>query len=167
MPIFGRKERQLDGEEIMELWVQMGVLDRVYKFFETQGRVNPDTGQPFTKNSLWRACQIYLINNPEKSRELYKKAGSIFTDEEWELYVLRRAMQVHKTSRSTFLRWVITKKWPRKYEHLFREAYGVRGESDYDYFEQTMRRMPGPDGSVIQTAPKGRPKRIHSTDIPE
>jgi hypothetical protein len=141
MPVIGRKEKSLNGEEILHLWVQLETLGRVSRHLKAEGRVNPNTGQPFTDNGLWRSAAMYTIENPEKARALYKEAGDFKTDSEWEMFILRRAMQLYKTNRSSFLRWVVSKEWPRKYEALYKDEYGVE-EQDYSYFEQSARRMP-------------------------
>lgn len=141
MPLIGRKENALDGKEVMELWLKMGSLGRVNRFFETQGRRNYATGQPYTENALWRAAAIFTIEHPADARAYYQQAGDIKSDEEWEKFVLRKAMQVYKAHRSTFMRWAISQQWPRKYEELFRDAYSIRGPEDWEYFTHTERRM--------------------------
>lgn len=142
MALTGRRTRQLNGKEIMELWVELDSLGRVCRYFESSGRINQRTGKPFTQNALWRAASLYMIENPDEARKLYNAAGAVFSDEHWEILVLKRATQILRNSRSTFLRWVITQDWPKKYENLYREQFAVRDDSDYDYFTQTARRMP-------------------------
>jgi hypothetical protein len=165
MPVIGRRERLLPGKEILEAWFMMGSLARVSRHFQKMGRINDRTGQPFSQNAYWRSVSIYIIENPEEAREIYAKAEYTFSDEQWELYVLRRAMQVHKTSRTTFIRWVLEKKWPRKYEHLYQEHFGIEAK-DYDYFEQLERRMPMGPGRLREQPLGRRPKKKNSGPVP-
>jgi len=151
MPLTGRKEKTLDGREIIELWIELESLGRVARFYASKGKVNPRTGQPFTQNALWRSASNFLVNNPVEGREYYRQAGAVYTDSEWEQFILRRAMQVYKANRSGFLRWVISQEWPKKYEHLYRNEYGVE-QQDYDYFTQTMRRMPKRGGRQFKNS---------------
>ena len=141
MTILGRREKALDGREVMELWVELGSLAKVEKLYRTKGIVNPRDGQPFSANTFWRSASIFMVNSPEEAKEFYITAGAILTDEQWELLVLRRAVQLYKHNRSTFLRWVVVKEWPRKYEHIYREEFVVEPE-DYDFYTQLSRKIP-------------------------
>lgn len=142
MTLAGRKEKVLNGEEVMDLWVQMGSLGRVSRFFQSKGVVNPCNGKPFTENAFWRAASRFMVYNPEAAREKYAKDGGIYSDKEWELMVLKRAMQVFRANRSGFLLWVTQLEWPKKYEYLYLETYGVNPDEDYDVFTQLERRVP-------------------------
>jgi hypothetical protein len=159
MAISGRKEEHLDGEEIMDLWIKLGSLKAVSQFYVAQGKVNPSNGQYFAENSFWRACGRWLVEEPAKAREKYAAYNSFFTDEEWDLYVLRRAFQMFSNSRTGFLRWVIHQKWPMKYEAYYKDKFNVRPE-DYDYFANTQRTMPSGEGRK-NDAPLGRPRNIN------
>jgi hypothetical protein len=165
MAMTGRKAKGMDGHEVMELWVELGSLHKVSLLFQTEGRVNPDSLQPYTETGLWRACSIWMVENPAESRKLYEKAGSAYTDVQWDMFVLRRAIQVYKTTRSTFIRWVLSQpkevvgkdengddvlqEWPRKYEPLYSQHYRIEPE-DYIYFAQTERRMPKKAGRIFK-----------------
>lgn len=142
MPINGtRRERQLDGKEIIELWAQMGSLGRVHTYYQNSGKVNPRSMQPYDNSSLWRAASLYMIESPKEAREIFIAQGDTKTDREWDLFVLRRAMQLYRTHRTTFMRWVVDQEWPREYEYLFKDEFAVK-DGDYDYFKNTVRRMP-------------------------
>lgn len=160
MPLVGRKSRSLDGKEVMELWVEMGSLGRVWKFYNTRGDVNPDTGQPFTTSALWRSVAVFTVDHSTEAREYYRKAGAVFTDEQWALHVIRRATQVYRNSRTGFLRWVIGQGWPREYESVYRDEFGIKPE-DYDYYAATTRRMPKKSGRQF------RDQEVDSEDLPE
>jgi hypothetical protein len=82
-----------------------------------------------------------MVDHKDDARLLYEKAEAVFSDSEWEQLIIRRALQLFKGSRSGFLKWVIRHEWPKKYEHLYRDAYNVT-EEDYNYFAQTARRIP-------------------------
>lgn len=140
MPFDGkRKAKELNGREIMELWAKMGSLGRVHKYYQSSGKVNPRTLQPYDQSSLWRAASIYLIEQPKEAREIYRAEGDVKTDKEWDLFVLDRAIQIYRTQRSTFIRWVNAHEWAKEYEYLYRDEFAVRPE-DYDYFAKTNRR---------------------------
>jgi hypothetical protein len=141
MTISGRREKSLDGREVMELWIKLDSLGRVERYYRTKGIVNPRTGQPFSTNAFWRSASIFMCEYPDDARVYYSQAGAIYTDVQWELLVLRRAMQIYKANRSTFLRWVISKEWPKKYESIYKDEFRVEPD-DYNYFDQTARRMP-------------------------
>ena len=152
MPILGRKRPVLDGREIIQLWLKLDSLAKVARFFESEGRLNPSTNRPFTEGALNRAVHNFMVHFPDEARTYYDKASKIaglpvYTDEQWELEVLRKAMQLFQNNRSGFFRWVISQpdEWPRKFELMYRDAYNAKPD-DYDYFKQTTRRMPKRSG---------------------
>jgi hypothetical protein len=161
MPLATRKEKFLDGQEIMEFWVEMGSIPKIYQHFRISGIVNPKTGQPYTINALWRAAMLFMVNKPDEARKYYLADGAIYSDEEWELLVLRKAMQCYKNARNSFIKWVLHNDWVRKYESLYQDEYGIKPE-DYDYFTQTMRRTPSGAGRVANKT-LGRPRKDRGT----
>lgn len=154
MPLSGRKRSALNGEEITKLWVKLDSLRMVARFFDSEGKINPSTNRPYTEAALNRAAQRFLVYSPEKARPLYNEAAvrsnaEILTDEQWELTVLRKAIQLFTNNRSGFFRWVMSQKdqWPKKYEFLYKSIYSVE-EEDYEYFRNTTRKMPKRSGQI-------------------
>lgn len=144
MPMGSRRENLIDGEEVTQLWVKMGSIKKILNLFTAEGRVNPNTGNPFTTSGLWRSAMLFIVTNPEKGRDYYRQAQYVFTDSDWEKFLLRKAMLIYNNQRSTFLRWVIDQpdQWPRKYEHFYKDKFNVRSDDDYEYFKQTERKLP-------------------------
>lgn len=152
MPILGRKRPVLDGEEIIQLWLKLDSLSKVSRLFASEGRLNPSTNRPFTEGALNRAVHKFMVSFPDKARDYYDRAADIanvprYTDEQWKLELLRKAMQLYANSRTGFFRWVVSQpnEWPRDFEPMYRDAYNAKPE-DYDYFKQTTRRMPKRSG---------------------
>ena len=159
MSITGRDNKVIDGQEVLDLWVELGSVAKVLRFFNTEGRVNSHTLQPYNEHALWAAARMFMIRHPDESRVYFSRAGSVFTDEQWEVFILRKAMQALRYQRSTFIRWVLSQKdqWPRKYEALYSQKFPINPKKDYDYFASTTRQMPKAAGRMPKDSkPKGK-----------
>lgn len=155
MALAGRRERLLDGREVMELWVKLESTPRIARLWKTEGRINPRTRRPYTQSGIWRAAMIFVATYPDEAREYYRRAGDVKSDEEWRLFVLRKAMLVWKNARITFMRWAISNEWPLQYKALFEEEMAI-GPEDWDYFKNTTREMPR--GAGRQKNPRAVPE---------
>ena len=114
----------LDGEECFLLWVQLGSIEKVSRHLEHAGKVNPNTGNRFSVMGVCNAALRWVTANPDIAWPHYVDAGTELTREEWEEWLVGKAMTARGYSKRNFLSWV-RKMGFEKYRHVYAERYGL------------------------------------------
>lgn len=122
MSISTNKLKKLDDQECFNLWVELKSITKVSLHLLNKGIHNQ--GKRFSDMSIWTACMRYVLENPEIARPYYIADGAIFavSDDEWYEFLIERAVNVYRTSRSRFMKW-IERNNLQKYEHIYAKHY--------------------------------------------
>jgi hypothetical protein len=73
------RERILDPELVFKLVKKLGSYGKAAKYLEEQGIVNPYTGKPFHRGSLWEAAAMsesFHEDSRKEDLEIYRKEVS-------------------------------------------------------------------------------------------
>jgi hypothetical protein len=98
------KEKYLNDEEIFNLWRQLPSIEKVIDHLTQKGKINPDTGKPFTRMAIWHSAWRYALDNPN---ETYKYFEDRKTREEYWNKLVKVALTVYlNTSTTRFLDWI-------------------------------------------------------------
>ena len=114
----------LDSEECFLLWVQLGSVAKVSLHLEALGKVNRATGKRFSNMGIWNAAIRWVSANPDLAWPYYVDAGTELTREEWEEWLVSKAMIARGYSKRNFLAWVRRMGF-EKYEYVYAERYGI------------------------------------------
>ena len=115
----------LDSEECFLLWVQLGSIEKVSRHLESLGKINVTTGKRFSAMGIWNAALRWVTANPDEAWPHYVNAGTELSREEWEEWLVAKAMIARGYSKRNFLAWVRRMGF-EKYEYVYAERYGLR-----------------------------------------
>lgn len=122
MGIATRQKKLLDDKETFLLWVELKSLDKVREHYSGRGIINPRTMLPFTNMAVWTSAMRYVLANPEEAKPYYDdESGINLTQEEWELWLIKKAFQVFNGSKTRTIKWA-------KHNNLFDEHYEIFAE---------------------------------------
>lgn len=133
MPIIRtHKGALLNGEEAFKLWAELGSTVKVTQHYNREGVRNRRTGRPVSQMTVWMTATKWVIENPELARPYYIEAGAMTDDDEWEMYLIRKAFAIYK-NRYRFIHWAKTHNLFEKWFWSFSTRYGLT-EDDLKYY---------------------------------
>jgi hypothetical protein len=102
--VSAKNSRYLDKKECFEMYVKLGSLAAVKRYFDNKGFVNPATGFPPTRQAIKNATFTYILFNiPEAKKTLddyYLSKGVEWNDEKFhEMLIIYGARHL---TRSTY-----------------------------------------------------------------
>lgn len=117
-------EKLIQEKDAFTLWVELGSLVRATTFF------NRENGLDITIQGFQYARDLYIVKHPQEARE--KAVPRMVSEEKWEIFLIRRAMNVYRRSTATgtktapaFHRFV--KNYGlQKYSYLYADQFGFR-----------------------------------------
>lgn len=124
MSIVSKNSSNMDNEECFKLWAELGSLEKVGLELQRRGKFNTKTGKPFTNASISLRAHKWVFNHPDEAKIYYINAGSTLTDEQWERWMVEKAMYVYKFSPRQFFRW-IEKMDFEKFEYMYEPKFGT------------------------------------------
>lgn len=116
----------LDDAECFTLWYQLGSVERVSKHLEKEGFVNSRTQKPFTPMAIWHSGMRYALENLDEAYQKYKDVGAADSREEWERYMVEKAMTVYYSSVKRFMAWIRKNKF-EKYKDVYEMRFASNG----------------------------------------
>jgi hypothetical protein len=125
MTIIGRQPRLLDGKECFLLWVELGSLEKVRLHYNAQGLINPRTGKPLSEMAIWTTSLRWVLENPEEARPYYEQEGGKLSDDEWEKWLISRAVMVYNYSKNRIIRWAKRNNLFDKHYEIFRARFNL------------------------------------------
>lgn len=127
MPISTNRKSYLDGKECFMLWYELQSTPKVRLNLASRGIINPETQKPFSQAAVWVAAVGWVIQNATEAREYYKKDGAKFAynDDEWNTYLIRKAMYVYKYSHRKFFEWLKHNGFGDKYKNVYESKMGA------------------------------------------
>jgi len=114
----------IDGKECFSLWVELGSVEKVSKYLESVGKVNPRTKKRYSIMGVWSAAITWATDNPDDAWPYYVEAGTAMNREEWNEWLVARAITTRGYSKKNFLAWV-KKQGFERYRHVYAEKYGL------------------------------------------
>lgn len=129
MTIVTRNKSKIDNKECFLLWVELGSLKNVSLEYARRGVLytpykEPFTPKPFSVSTISRRALMWVVEYPDEARPYYIKEGSRLTDEQWERWLIEKAMSIYKQSPRTFFLWIEKNEF-QKYEHVYIQRYGT------------------------------------------
>ena len=108
----------LDRETCYKMWiVDRMSLYQIPKVLAEQGVVNATTGKPVTHQGVWRAANLFILDNPERAKNdtvsLFSQYGRILEDEEWGKEMIKRAQ--YFLTQKQYSAWLLKNKEYHKY----------------------------------------------------
>jgi len=127
MPITGRHDKQLDEKECFELWLKLGSLQKVSNRLASEGKINVNTGEPFTYGGVRFAALRYVIYNPDEAKEAMREADPyspyVQTEGAWYRFLVHRARDVFASyGKEKIHKWAEDYEVPERY--IEEEIYG-------------------------------------------
>lgn len=118
MPITSPK-RKLDDKECFDLWLKTGSLSKVSKYLERNGKINEDTGKPFTTMGIRFASLRYLVEHPEEAKERFEEvdphSSYLANDNTWNNFLAKKACEVYVSREERCYRWAEDHDVPKKF----------------------------------------------------
>lgn len=116
------RESFIPEEKCFYLWLNTGSLKKAQQHLAEEGYVNPKTGEPYSDFGIRHAAYRYLLYNHERLRPLMEEAGFEGDDDDWNLYLIHRAITILLySSKSRFKRWIKDNNFER-YEYYYEDA---------------------------------------------
>lgn len=110
--------KSLNDKECFEKWCELGSVERVSKYLENSGKINRRTNKPFTPMSVWHAAMRYALENLDEVFGKFKEIGGFNTREEWEEYMVEKAMTVYYSSKKRYMDWIRRNNF-EKYSYIY------------------------------------------------
>ena len=137
MPILWDLDKNKRNKVFFDLWVELGTQKRVRDFLANEKKIiNPYSGKPYSRVTISSGAYKWVCDHPDEARKVYEKeAGEPFGDEEWERFVLEKAMlaRVFGSSKFSFVRWAERSGYYKKYFDVFKTRFGLT-ENDRQKF---------------------------------
>lgn len=130
MSFISNRQPMLDQERTFMLWVELGSLRKVGKMYETKGIINPDTGKPFTQQTIWASSMRYVLDHPEEARAVYLAHGSPLSEEEWEKWLIYRAFLVYHYGKTRCIKWAKKHNLYDKYREIFDITFNIAADEE-------------------------------------
>lgn len=124
MSIVNKMRSNLDPEECFKAWVETETVENAHAFITEKGIINPRSGKPYSKYSIWRSAMIWVVENPEKAKPYYIAAGANFTDDEWNEFLVSKACHLYGATRPRITKW-IKKMGLEDYDYVYTEKTGI------------------------------------------
>jgi hypothetical protein len=125
MPLPGIKSctTKVDGKDILLLWIKLGTLERVSNHFFELGR-KTSGGKPYQYCYLAVPVYRWIINNIEEAWKIYQDAGTPFSRDQFNKWLIRVAMRpiILGASATKFLDW-ISANGLEQYKELYERRY--------------------------------------------
>jgi len=125
MPINSKQIKQLNDEECLNLWLELGSTNKVARFLEKGGKVNSRTGKRFTDMSIWNAAMRHLLKDPDKAYQIYLNQGAEFTREEFDEFLVEKAVTALGQVKPRFMKWAKKHGYHPKYQYIYAERMGL------------------------------------------
>jgi len=127
MPINSKQIKQLNDEECLNLWLELGSTNKVARFLEKNGKVNSRTGKRFTDMSIWNSAMRHLLKDPDKAYQIYLDHGAEFTREEFDEFLVEKAVTALGQVKSRFMKWAKKHGYHPEYQYIYAERMGLDG----------------------------------------
>mgnify|MGYP000854682055 CR=1 FL=1 len=106
-----RDRAMLDPERCWKLWhVELGTLNAVRRQLESEGLINPKTGNPPTNSGIEKAAFSWALENPTEARQDLARAwleeGVVLKDEDWKKVITNMAKLVFHQRPRKFERYI-------------------------------------------------------------
>jgi len=126
MPIYNRQFKMLNDKNTFMLWYELGTLKRVVTHLTAEGIVNSKTSKPITPYAIWISAMRFVMENPDEAYPMYVKAGSPMTREEWEVWLIKKAMRIYGLQgKSRFFLWLRRFGYDEKHKEVYSKTFGV------------------------------------------
>ena len=119
MAIGKSRTDKLNAEECFMLWFKLGALEKVSRHLAMEGKINLKTNKAFSVTAIQRQAYKWIIENSQEARGYFEKAGLKFSDDNWNIFLIKRALWVYNTSRRRFMDWVDRMNF-RRYENAYK-----------------------------------------------
>jgi hypothetical protein len=121
------RQISLNYKECFELWYKLTTTTRVAEYYANLGIVSPITGKPHSYNAIYSAANKYIIQCPDEARKIFSEAGINFTDEEWNIYVVRKTLRYIVTSKKAFMDALKRNNLDGdEYKYIYAKQYNLR-----------------------------------------
>jgi hypothetical protein len=124
MPIAGLPVyEKLNGKEILDLWIELGTLDKVAKYLFDHGRTTTG-GKIFQYSYLATPVYRWIVHNIDEAWEIYQKEGTPFNRDQFNRWIVRIAMRTTVLGNSTpaFIDWVYSNGF-EKYRDIYAQRF--------------------------------------------
>lgn len=111
--------KKLPGEVALKAWSETGSLKKAALMLANDGYKN-SLNQPVSAQFVWRTAIEYCLYNLDGRRYF----GDV-PDEEWELYLVKGAMNIYRPTPKKFAEWANAYPWVKNYEYLYSGRYTV------------------------------------------
>ena len=124
MSIINKMKSGLDPKECFLAWVETGTVEKALEFINNKGVINPRSGKHYSVYSIWRASMMWVIENPNEAREYYIKEGAVFSDLEWDEFIVKKACHLYGYSKNRLISW-IRRHGFENYDYIYEPKTGV------------------------------------------
>jgi len=124
MSIIQRNPSKLDAEECFKLWVELGTLKKVVMELTRRGQINKITGKPYGIMTVSNRAHRWVLENSEEARSYYIEAGTIMNEEQFDRWMITKAMTSYHKSPNRFFRWIEMMDF-EKYEYVYEKRFGT------------------------------------------
>lgn len=117
--------KELDYEECYRLWTELGTLEKVSQHLASNGKLSKRTGRPFAPGAIRHAAYRWMQEHPgETYKELREAGGFIWSEEEWEKYLIRQMMK-SGIGFQGFHDWIERHNF-QKYEDIYKDYFSTK-----------------------------------------
>ena len=115
-------------------WLETGTLAKAAKRLALDGVINRRRKEPYTTMGVLLAARRYTVENHEEAKPLllehWKGYGvDHVSDEDWEIYILKIAMEVlGNSSKKRFMDWLALNPMFEKYEYMYAIKFGIEAD---------------------------------------
>lgn len=121
-------------KEAFYAWLEAGTCAKARRVLSRKGIVNPNTGKPYSYMAVYLGAYTYLLDNHKKLKPILfdlwgLREGLDMTDQEWEIYLVKKAkVALGNSSKRRFMEWIEDNPWAKKYDYLYAKRFGLRAE---------------------------------------
>jgi len=104
-----------------------GTLGQAGKWAEIENIVSPNTGYIVNRNTIFVKTMMYIVRHPEESRQKLAEIGIVYSDNDWNEWLIRKALRYAGGSKGRFLNWLKKNKLRdrKEYEHIYAKRMGL------------------------------------------
>lgn len=127
-----RRRQGIDDQKAFMAWIEFGSLKKVAKYFRDQGLVRELTGEPYSASGIGLAAKRFVLRHPDEAKPYvlssWEEEGVTVSDDDWNEFLIRIAMQVFgKNSKTLFMRWIKKMEF-EEYDYIYGKRFGITPE---------------------------------------